>query len=179
MLATMLARDPSSADYGPIDLAPVGQRRAGAWTSRFDAKAMRLATRLHPTPVHGHAATLAQAVDALLSNAWRYSDAGTTVHLTIEPRRGQACIEIVDHGIGIIAADMPHVRDRFFRADRTRSRTIGGSGLGLALVNAIAAAHGGTLELISTPGEGTRAQLWLPLATDPDSRNESCETDTP
>lgn len=174
----MLDRDPSPADYAPIDLAPVGRRRAGAWTPRFDAKAMHLAAQIRPTWVQGHAPTIAQAIDVLLSNAWRYSDARTTVHLIIEPRRGRACIEIADDGIGINTADMPHVRERFFRSDRTRSRTIGGNGLGLALASAIASAHGGTLELDSTAGEGTRAGLWLPLATEPKSRNESFETDT-
>ena len=71
-------------------------------------------------------------------------------------------IEVADTGEGIPAAELPHVFDRFRRADPSRSRATGGSGLGLAIVRQIAEAHGGTATIVSEPGVGTTVTLTLP-----------------
>jgi signal transduction histidine kinase len=70
---------------------------------------------------------------------------------------------VVDTGVGIAAEDLPHIFDRFYRADRSRSRHGGGAGLGLAIVKWIAEAHGGQVSVASVPGQGSTFAIWLPL----------------
>jgi two-component system sensor histidine kinase BaeS len=71
-------------------------------------------------------------------------------------------IEVADTGAGIEAADLPHVFDRFWRADKARTCGSGGSGLGLAIVRKLAEAHGGTVTAASAPGQGSTFTLRLP-----------------
>ena len=70
--------------------------------------------------------------------------------------------EVVDRGIGIATADMPNIDNSFFRSERSRSRETGGVGLGLTLAKRIVEAHGGTIEITSSVGKGTRARVWIP-----------------
>jgi two-component system sensor histidine kinase BaeS len=71
-------------------------------------------------------------------------------------------LEVADTGAGIAPEDVPHVFDRFWRAEKSRSRATGGSGLGLAIVRKLAEAHGGTATVTSTPGEGSTFRVRLP-----------------
>lgn len=77
---------------------------------------------------------------------------------------------MIDKGIGIAAADLSRVFRPFFRADRSRTRATGGLGLGLALAKRIVDAHGGRIELVSAPDEGTRARVLLPIGHGPEAR---------
>ena len=70
-------------------------------------------------------------------------------------------VQVKDRGCGIKPEDLPHVCDRFYRADRSRTRRTGGSGLGLAIVKSLVDAHGGTMHIDSTPGQGTTVTLLL------------------
>jgi two-component system, OmpR family, sensor kinase len=77
--------------------------------------------------------------------------------------RGRAVeVRVRDTGEGIPAEHLPHVFDRFYRVDKARSRSAGGSGLGLSIARGIVAAHGGAIELTSTPGRGTTCMVTLP-----------------
>ena len=76
----------------------------------------------------------------------------------------QICIEVRDTGTGIAAVALPHVFDRFFRADPARSRNSGGVGLGLAIVQQIAFMHGGQVKIDSHPGAGTKVSILLPTS---------------
>jgi len=71
-------------------------------------------------------------------------------------------VEVSDDGVGIAASDLPHVFDRFYRADASRARKSGGTGLGLAIVRSIVHMHGGECGIESRPNEGTRIWLQLP-----------------
>ncbi|MCY1036789.1 MAG: HAMP domain-containing histidine kinase [Myxococcaceae bacterium] len=116
---------------------------------------------------------LRRVLDNLLDNAGKYSEAGTTVRLLARPEGDGLQVEIRDEGIGIDAEDLARVGTPFFRTDRSRARTTGGVGLGLALVRRIIAAHGGRLTLESQPGQGTTARVLLPTtgaADTPDGR---------
>jgi two-component system sensor histidine kinase BaeS len=73
-------------------------------------------------------------------------------------------VEVADTGKGIDAADLPHVFDRFYRADKSRNRASGGSGIGLALVKQLVEAHGGLVWVENTPGAGATFAFALPLA---------------
>ena len=100
---------------------------------------------------------------SVLDNAVKYTPAGGHVALGLHLEDGQAVIEVQDTGIGIAENDLPHVFERFYRADQARSRETRGSGLGLSIAKWIAETHGGAIELQSQPGVGTKATIRLPL----------------
>ena len=115
--------------------------------------------------VRGDAALIATAVRNLLDNAIRYSDPRTrvSVGVSVDPSDSDLVrIAVVDQGIGISKEDQERVFERFFRVDKARSRVTGGTGLGLSIVKHVAADHGGTVELWSTPGRGSTFTLVLP-----------------
>ncbi|KAB2591183.1 sensor histidine kinase [Streptomyces arboris] len=120
---------------------------------------------------------LRQAVGNLVSNAVRHTPADGTATLRAygdgscgdgscetgsESGAGEVVIEVADTGTGIPAADLPYVFDRFWRAEKSRSRRTGGSGLGLAIVRKLTEAHGGTVSATSTEGKGSTFTLRLP-----------------
>jgi two-component system sensor histidine kinase BaeS len=111
---------------------------------------------------------LRQALGNLVSNAIRYTPAGGDVSLVARREGAEVVISVVDDGTGIAEADLPHVFDRFWRADRSRSRATGGSGLGLAIVRQIAEAHGGSVTATSAEGRGSAFVLRLPGLTQRD-----------
>lgn len=109
---------------------------------------------------------LGQMVDNLLANAVHYTPAGGSVTLSTAPASGGVAISVADTGVGIDPADLPHIFDYFYRADRARAKDTGGTGLGLAVVRQLAAAHGGRVEAVSTPGQGSVFTLFLPAEKD-------------
>jgi signal transduction histidine kinase len=104
------------------------------------------------------------ALDALLENAVQHSEPGGRVELRASAVGRDVVIEVADRGGGIAAEKLPHVFERFYRVDRSRNRREGGAGLGLAIVDAIARAHGGTASIRSAPGAGTTVALTFPGA---------------
>lgn len=118
-----------------------------------------------PAPVVlGDATRLRQVVGNLTANALTHTPKGTPVQLRVSSADGTATVEIIDHGQGIEEQDRARVFERFFRADTSRTRTSGGSGLGLSIVAALVAAHQGTVTLEETPGGGATFRVALPLA---------------
>ncbi len=109
----------------------------------------------------GDRQALEQAVLILLENAIKFTPPGGTVSLRTTAGDGRGNLIVEDTGIGIGAEHLPRLGDRFYRVDPARSRDEGGAGLGLAIAFGIAAAHGGTVQITSTPGQGTRATLRL------------------
>jgi two-component system sensor histidine kinase VicK len=116
-----------------------------------------------------------QAVLILVDNAAKYGPAGGLVTLSSElSRSGQLRIKVEDHGPGIPSEELPHVFERFYRVDKTRTRRgdgegtgQGGTGLGLPIARTIVQAHGGRIEVMSQPEEGTKVSLYLPLLSVP------------
>jgi signal transduction histidine kinase len=117
--------------------------------------------------VRGHPDRLLEAIQAILDNAFTYTPAGGSVSVSVERYGHNAVVRITDTGIGIAPADQNRVFDRFYRADDARARAIGGTGLGLTIAKAIIEAHGGKIDLRSTPGKGTEVRLILPLVQPP------------
>jgi signal transduction histidine kinase len=100
----------------------------------------------------------------LLDNAVKFTPPQGRITVSLTSSNGCAVAEVRDTGIGIAADDLPHIFERFFRADRARSRETGGAGLGLSIGKWIAEAHGGTISALSKPGEGSVFQVRIPLA---------------
>jgi two-component system OmpR family sensor kinase len=108
---------------------------------------------------------LRQVLGNLVGNALKHTPAGTPVRVGLSLRDGAtAVLEVADEGPGLAGADAERVFERFYRADPSRVRTEGGAGLGLAIVAALAAAHGGSVEVETSPGEGATFRVVLPLA---------------
>ena len=120
---------------------------------------------LEPAVVDGDPDRLKQVLIILVENALRYTPAGGRVRVSLRRRAGEVVLAVEDSGMGIAPADLPHIFDRFYRADPARSRVAGGSGLGLAIARWIAEAHDGRIEVESEPGSGSTFRIVLPLAT--------------
>jgi len=107
---------------------------------------------------------LAVALDALLENAVAHTDTDDRIEVSAQLEDGQVVLAVTDSGCGIPAADLERIFDRFARVDPHRSRAAGGFGLGLAIMQAIAEAHHGSVRVHSTLGRGSEFELLLPLA---------------
>ena len=100
----------------------------------------------------------------VVDNAVKYTPAGGRVSLALFLVSGQAVVHLQDTGIGIAEKDLPHVFERFYRADQVRSRETRGSGLGLSIARWIAESHNGSIEVSCRLGQGTKVTIRLPLA---------------
>src|SRR6266699_3170018 len=123
--------------------------------------------RIEPVRVRGDEESLRRAMLILLDNAIKYSstadEAGAgRVKVSLEQVGKEAVLQIRDNGIGIDAADLPHIFERFYRADRARSRQ--GTGLGLSIAQTLMERLGGSITAESTPAQGSTFSVWLPLA---------------
>lgn len=108
-----------------------------------------------------------QALRNLIDNALRYTPAGGSVVVSLTAKGGQATVAVADTGGGVAPQDLPHVFDRFYRADRSRSRATGGSGVGLAIVKQLVEAQGGGVSAQSEPGRGSTFAFSLPAPSGP------------
>lgn len=113
--------------------------------------------------VLGDGFRLRQVVFNLVDNALKYNRPEGSVNITFEIENQAVIIQVTDTGIGIAAADLPYVFDRFFRVDKSRSRQQGGSGLGLAIVKKVVEDLRGTVSVESTPSQGSTFCVRLPL----------------
>jgi signal transduction histidine kinase len=138
---------------------------------RYEAESAsrRVSTAIHVDPQADQAVAdpdrLEQAVDNLYVNALRHTPPGGTIDLRATTGGGAIAIAVVDTGTGIEAAHVPHVFDRFYKADASRAAVSDGSGLGLSIVKAIAVQHGGSVALSSEPGR-TEFRIVLPQRAD-------------
>ena len=112
--------------------------------------------------VRGDSSLLTQLVLNLLDNALRHTPPGGRVALSLAPIEDGVALTVADTGSGIAPEHLPRLFERFYRADRARSRATGGFGLGLAICDWIARVHGGRLTIESRIGSGTTVTLWLP-----------------
>jgi signal transduction histidine kinase len=104
-----------------------------------------------------------QAILNLLTNAMKYSGDAREIDLRVGARNGDAVIQVADHGLGLAPDEQKHVFEKFYRAPSHESRLIAGTGLGLTLVEHIAKAHGGRVEVQSAPGAGSTFSILLPM----------------
>lgn len=120
-----------------------------------------------PVQITGDRDQLKQLLLNLLDNALRHTPAGGSVTVDLLHEDHVVMIRVRDTGAGIAPEHLPHIFERFYRADPTRTRATGGTGLGLAISQEIAAAHGGRIEVASILGEGSTFTVFLPTQTEP------------
>jgi two-component system, OmpR family, sensor kinase len=117
-----------------------------------------------PVEVTGDRMRLREVLDNLLANVRTHTPPGTPTAVRVHARGSEAILEVTDEGAGLDADDAARVFERFYRADPSRARDRGGTGLGLAVVAALVEAHGGRVELDTSPGSGATFRVRLPLA---------------
>jgi signal transduction histidine kinase len=156
---------PLDLDRSSVDLVRITRDAVAEVQAATEQHALHLDLSDDPLDGSWDAQRQQRVIDNLLGNAVKYSPDGGVVRITLGSRdeRARAELSIADHGLGIPEDDLPHVFERFHRGSNVVGR-IPGTGLGLASCKQIVESHGGSLELESTPGEGTRVTVRLPLA---------------
>jgi signal transduction histidine kinase len=156
-------------DLQPIDPGQLIDDVLAGHSPQAAAKGVALQSRVEPGtgPALAAPQQITRVLDNLLVNALRHTPPGgqITVAAADLPSTGLIRIEVADTGEGIAPEDLPHVFERFYRGEKSRSRASGGAGLGLAIARSIVAAHGGTITITSAPGQGACVRFTLPRGT--------------
>jgi signal transduction histidine kinase len=145
----------------PVRIGELTERAAKRFTARHPSRALEKTIDAGDREIECDPVLLRRALDNLLDNAAKYSDA--PVKLEVHPNGKAVAFEVIDKGVGMSAEELARAGTPFWRADGSRARKTGGVGLGLALARRIARAHGGDITLASVPGRGTTARLEIPL----------------
>jgi two-component system OmpR family sensor kinase len=162
-----LARYDSDQEKVPrtrVDLAAVATDVVKLVRPLAAQRQLEIITDFSPAPTLGNADRLAQVVTNLLSNAIEYSKSQGQIRITTRAHEKEVLLIMQDQGEGIPPDDLPHIFKRFHRADKSRSRAQGHSGLGLSICQSIVEAHGGEITVASQLGEGTTFTLCLPAS---------------
>lgn len=155
----------------PGNLAALVERTVAASEAQAQERGIALSLEMadsnHPVLIDQD--RVSQVLRNLLSNAFRYTSAGGSVRVHVGSNPDGAAmmkVSVADTGSGIPTTELPYVFDRFYRADKSRSRATGGSGIGLAIVKQLVEAHGGRVWAESVPGRGSTFHFTLPIAKD-------------
>ncbi len=154
---------------GPVDLGRIIEDAVSAVRAEAGDRActIRLSIPSGLPKVPGDAEALRSALHNVIGNAVKYSAAGDPVDVTVEFLEPMLRVRVTDRGLGIDAADLPHVFKPFFRGRRAADAQVRGSGIGLSIVRHVVAAHGGRIRIDSRPGEGTTVTVDLGRHADP------------
>lgn len=152
-------------DRVPVDLVPLVSDAVQDAQAVEPDRSVRAVTD-GPVVVLGDRARLHQVIANLVGNALVHAP-GAPIEVRLRPEQDHAVIEVADEGPGMTDTDAARAFERFYRADASRSRHQGGSGLGLSIVDATVRAHGGTVTLTTAPGTGTTVRVELPLESPP------------
>lgn len=157
----------------PVDLAALVTTMVEQLRNAHKERGADLVLEIAPNlpTVPGDVGQLQQVAANLITNAMKYGKAGTPVTIKVEMTRSNAmlALSVADRGDGIAAEHLPRLTERFYRVDSGRSRSVGGTGLGLSLVKHIVDRHRGHLEIRSQTGEGTVVSVLLPVSRDSDA----------
>lgn len=162
-----LARSDSNTvpiQMAPVELAEVVQHVADLFepVAEMNEKTLSVDNGAYVT-VEGDYDRLAQLIVILVDNAFKYTGTGGHVTISTSVQKNRVLLSVADNGPGIDAADLPHVFERFYRADKARARGDDqGTGLGLSIAQWIAQAHHGKIQIDSTAGQGTTVTVNLP-----------------
>jgi signal transduction histidine kinase len=170
MINTMLEISETEAglatlNLGEVDISVLIEEASDLFQSVAEEKGLGIEVNVpHPCFLRCDKSRLQQVIANLLDNAIKYTPSGK-VTVSAEQGNGEVIISVRDTGIGIFSEDLPHIFDRFFRVDKSRS--VPGAGLGLSLVRAIVEKHGGEIKLSSSPGIGSTFTVVLPRTSAP------------
>lgn len=171
LVTQMLTLARSDADHTTFEMANIDLADIAADTAqemRLLAEPKRISVESDiagPVVIEGDDTRLRELLTILIDNSIKYSDEGSSVKVSVEESGGKAQLTVSDNGRGIPEDALPRIFDRFYRADRARSREMGGTGLGLAIAKWIVVSHHGHIDIDSRPGEGTTVSVSLPTAS--------------
>ncbi len=155
-------------ERGRLNLGDLANRIVERMRPQAQAQGVELVAVAAPgTPeVEADSDRITQVISNLVGNGLRHTPPGGRITVSVAAGTvGNAVVVVTDTGSGIAPEDLPHVFDRFYRADRSRNRASGGSGLGLAIVRQLIEAHGGAVSVASDPGRETRFSFTLPVGS--------------
>jgi len=154
--------------FSDVQLAELFESVIRDWEKKLAEKRLKVVVDLSPDArtIRADETRLHEVLYNLLDNALKYSRENGEIRLRAAQRGPEIVLSVTDNGIGISKDDLPRVFERFYRADKARSRELGGTGLGLAIVKHIAQLHGGRVEAESEPGKGTTIRVVLPVRND-------------
>jgi signal transduction histidine kinase len=179
-LLALARRQEPTLEFEPVDLGVAVTEASDDFVVPAAARNIVLDRAIAPgVVVTGDRDALKRAVANLLENAVRLAPAGSRIRLATGSEGDRAWIAVADEGPGIAPEDQAHVFDRFWRADKARSRADGGTGLGLAIVRQIVESHGGQVRLQSKVGVGSSFVIWLPVTPAPDPSPRTPEAPAP
>jgi signal transduction histidine kinase len=165
-LASLHANQELLLNLAPVDLVPLARQMVDDYQQTTPRHSLRFESESDELVGVWDRTRITRVLANLLANAIKYSPAGGEIEVQVgrEVRDGHslAALSVEDDGIGIPAEDLPHIFDRFYRG-RNTGRELPGTGLGLASARQIIEQHGGTIEVESRPGEGSRFTVHLPL----------------
>ena len=157
--------------FSDVQLAELFQSVIRDWEKKLAEKQLKVVVDLSPDArtIRADETRLHEVLYNLLDNALKYSRENREIRLRAVQRGPEIVLSVTDNGIGISKDDLPRIFERFYRADKARSRELGGTGLGLAIVKHIAQLHGGRVEAESELGKGTTIRVILPVTWRGDS----------
>jgi heavy metal sensor kinase len=165
-LLALARREAPTFAIEPVDLGRAASEASDEFLAPAEARGIVLDRAVAPgVVVMGDSDALKRAIANLLENAVRLAPADSRIRLAVGSERDLAWVAVSDEGPGIAPEHQPKVFDRFWRADKARSRADGGTGLGLSIVRQIAQTHGGDVQLQSRVGVGSTFTIWLPVAS--------------
>jgi signal transduction histidine kinase len=152
-------------DKTSLDIGSFLKKVVEAYQPRARERGIALGLEpLHtPTTVYVDPVRLSQVMGNLLSNSLHYVEEGGHIRVEVDEREQEVTVAVIDDGPGVAPEDLPHLFDRFWRADRARQRATGGSGLGLSIASHIVDVHGGRMWADATPGGGLTVRFSLPM----------------
>jgi two-component system phosphate regulon sensor histidine kinase PhoR len=164
LILARLESRPDELEPELIDLPGFLRELKRDWELRAGEKgvAVQLEVAAELDPLHADRRRIEQVFTNLLDNALKYTSEGGTITLGASRVGPMMELWVKDTGQGILSSHLPHIFERFYRADKARSREVGGTGLGLSIVKHIARAHGGSVDAGSTVGKGTTIRVRLP-----------------
>jgi two-component system, OmpR family, phosphate regulon sensor histidine kinase PhoR len=169
LILARLESKPHELEIEPIDVNAFLAETARDWKLAAEKKGVAVTVDAAGgmATLRADRLRLEQVFNNLMDNALKYTPEGGTITVGGASAGEFTELWVKDTGSGILSSHLPHIFERFYRADKARSREVGGTGLGLSIVKHIARAHGGTVEAESALGKGTRIRLRLPTAPMP------------
>jgi signal transduction histidine kinase len=163
-MLNMIDNGAEQLKYEPVNLAALVDTVGKSLKVLADQKKIALIYKKSAKNVRvmGDESKLEKMLLNIVRNGIKYTNPKGRVRIWTEECAHEACLVVEDNGIGIPAADLPHIFQRFYRVDKSRSRQEGGTGLGLAIARWIAVSHGGSIEVESAEGKGSKFTIRLP-----------------